>query len=133
MKDEKFYIGQEAFINKSGKVLTLNDQEIGLDLPGGKIQIGETDFPSSLRREVREETGLEIKVGRPFVTWEIPMFEHYRGSRLFLVGYVCSYVSGEVKISNEHTSFEWVSKDTYKQIDSSTKHFAALREYFVGT
>jgi 8-oxo-dGTP pyrophosphatase MutT (NUDIX family) len=133
MEDETFYIGQKAFVNRNGKVLTLDDPEIGIDFPGGKIQVGETDFSKSLKREVREETGLEITVGRPFVTWEIQMFNHYKGNRLFLVGYACSYVSGEVKISSEHTGFKWVSKSTYKKIESNTEHFKALSKYFKGT
>jgi 8-oxo-dGTP pyrophosphatase MutT (NUDIX family) len=34
-----------------------------LDLPGRRIDDGESDLEEALRREVREETGVEIDVG----------------------------------------------------------------------
>lgn len=81
-EDALFCVGQKAFVEKDGKVLILNDPDDGLDFPGGKIQEGEAidgDASSlfrSLQREVREETGLEIEVGNPFVVWyhEFPMY-----------------------------------------------------------
>ncbi len=68
-EDAQFYVVQKTFIRKGNEVLVLGDPEEGLDYPGGKIQEGEIDPAQSLKREVREETGLEIEVGDPFVTW----------------------------------------------------------------
>ncbi|MSU55295.1 MAG: NUDIX domain-containing protein [Candidatus Taylorbacteria bacterium] len=133
MADDKlFYVGQKAFINKSGSVPVLNDPNSKLDFPGGKIQIGENDFEESLRREVREETGLEIKIGDPFVTWYFEFKSGHRnaGKQVFLVGYRCEFVSGEVKLSNEHDSFQWVDKATYDDVDDRGGHFKALEKYF---
>lgn len=67
--DRLFYVGQKAFIEKDGKILVLNDPAEGLDFPGGKIQVGEINFTEALKREVGEETNLEIEVGNPFTTW----------------------------------------------------------------
>lgn len=62
-EDELFFVGQKAFIRKGDEVLVIHDPIEGLDFPGGKIQVGEENTFESLKREVREETGLEIQIG----------------------------------------------------------------------
>lgn len=131
-KDQLLYVGQKAFIDKGGEVLVLNDPQLGMDYPGGKVQEGETDFKETLRREVREETGLEIEVGDPFFQWYIEFEEGHRnaGKKVYLVGFRCKYVSGEVKLSDEHDKLKWVNKDNYKELDDGSDYFKALVKYF---
>jgi 8-oxo-dGTP pyrophosphatase MutT (NUDIX family) len=106
---------------------------MGLDLPGGKIFAGETDVSKSLEREVKEETGLEIAVGTPFYTWffTIPLDSGHRsaGKKIFNVGYRCTYVSGEIKLSREHDKYFWVNKNNYSnQLKSGFSD--ALKAYY---
>ena len=136
--DALFCVGQKAFIEKDGKVLILNDPGEGLDFPGGKIQDGEAkdgDASSlfrSLQREVREETGLEIEVGNPFVVWyhEFPKNHRNYPKVVYLVGFKCRYVSGEIKLSDEHNKFKWVDKNDYIEVDDGSDYFDALKKYF---
>lgn len=136
--DALFCVGQKAFIEKDGKVLILNDPGEGLDFPGGKIQDGEAkdgDASSlfrSLQREVREETGLEIEVGNPFVVWyhEFPKNHRNYPKVVYLVGFKCKYVSGEIKLSDEHNKFKWVDKNDYAEVDDGSDYFDALKKYF---
>jgi ADP-ribose pyrophosphatase YjhB (NUDIX family) len=131
-EDAQFYVGQKAFIEKDGNVLVLFDPTEVLHLPGGKIQVGEFDFIEALKREVREETSLEIEVGKPFVTWYNIFPDHHRnaGKKVFLVGYRCKYKSGDIRLSDEHDSFKWVNGDDYKSLDDKSQYFSALSEYF---
>ncbi|MDE2079685.1 MAG: NUDIX domain-containing protein [Patescibacteria group bacterium] len=133
-EDKQFFVGQKAFIRKGDEVLVLFDPRIGLDFPGGKIQEGENDFDEALRREVREETGLEIEIGAPFHRWYFEFGAGHRnaGKQVFLVGFKCAYRSGEIKLSDEHDSFRWVSKDTYRELDrgDGDEYFRALEKYF---
>ena len=136
--DALFCVGQKAFIERDGKVLILNDPSEGLDFPGGKIQDGEAkdgDASSlfrSLQREVREETGLEIEVGNPFVVWyhEFPKNHRNYPKVVYLVGFKCKYVSGEIKLSDEHNKFKWVDKNDYAEVDDGSDYFDALKKYF---
>jgi|SRR3990167_834996 len=130
-KDKLMYVGQKAFIDRNGEILVLMDPKIGLDFPGGKIQEGETSLNDSLKREVREETNLEIKIGDAFATWsfEFPP-DHRNKGAVFLVGYKCTYISGEVELSDEHNNFRWVTKDTYHDLDDRSEYFQALDKYF---
>lgn len=131
-EDAVFYVGQKAFIEKNGQVLVLNSPLGGVDYPGGKIQEGEFDLIESLKREVREETGLEISVGEPFATWigVFPSQHRLAGKKVFLVGYKCVCVSGDVILSNEHNKLMWVTKDTFNDIDDGTAYFEILKKYF---
>lgn len=131
-EDATFYVGQKAFIQKGDEVLVLQDTLKHLDYPGGKIQEGEMDLVESLKREVREETGLEITVGEPFASWTFILPETHRlaGKRLFLVGYRCQYVSGDVALNNEHQNFSWVTKDNAPSVDDGTPYFKILEKYF---
>jgi len=131
-EDEIFYVGQKAFIKKGDETLVLGDPIEGLDYPGGKIQEGETDLVESLKREVREETGLEISVGEPFATWTNTFPDGHRlaGKQVFLVAYKCEYLSGEVKLSHEHDKFSWVNKTNFKEVDDGTSYFDILEKYY---
>jgi 8-oxo-dGTP diphosphatase len=125
--DQVFYVGQKAFISKNGKVLALV-HETGLDFPGGKIQEGKLDFLEELKREVREETGLEINGAEPFFTWST---QHQKtGNLIFLIGYKCEYASGEVIISDEHVGYRWVSPDDYSEVAEDSDYYKALQKYF---
>ena len=131
-EDAKFYVGQKAFIKKGDEVLVLGLGDNKIHYPGGKIQIGEIDLKESIKREVREETGLEIKVGEPFYTWVhiLPESHKLAGEQIYLVGYRCEYLSGDVMLSDEHDKFRWVNKNNYTEIDNKSSYFDALDKYF---
>ena len=130
INDQLLFVGQKAFIDKDGEILVLTDPQLGVDLPGGKIKEGEINLTEALKREVKEETGLEIKIRQPFTTWmiEFPP-DHRNQGKVFLVGYECKYISGEVTLSDEHTEHKWVNKENFQGLPKDG-HFKAVKKYF---
>ena len=136
VNDQLFYVGQKALINKNGEVLILYDSFIKLyDLPGGKIQEGETDFKKAFLREIDEETKLKVRVEKPFTTtyFEYPKIKHYNaGKKIFSVVYECFYLSGNIKLDKrEHDGYEWVDLNSYKKtLKIKTNIYNVLEMYF---
>jgi 8-oxo-dGTP pyrophosphatase MutT (NUDIX family) len=132
MTDQLFFVGQKAFIEHDNAVLVLRNPKGRIDFPGGKIQVGETDFVKSLQREVREETSLEIGVGDAFYAWHFTLPPEHKdaGNVVYLVGFRCKLLGGTIAISDEHKSYEWISKAQLSSIDDGSGHFIALRKYF---
>ncbi len=129
--NKKFYVGQKAFINKDGELLVLFNNNGGLDFPGGQIQEGEEDLETALKREVTEETTLDITVGKPIATWNIEVESPQKS--VFMVGYKCEYVSGEVCLSEEHTRFVWLNKQNFQEYKQNTIWFSLIEQYFYAT
>jgi len=115
MKDKLYFIGLKAFIvNDAGHLLVLQGSRSmkpeGLwGLPGGRIMEGEEaiPLPAILKREISEECGsIEVEIGEAFTHWRFFTAE----KSIFLLGYRCTYTSGEVQLSKEHSSYRWVTE-----------------------
>lgn len=73
------------------------------EFPGGKVEPGEQD-EAALRRELAEELGVEVSVGRmaESVRWE------YADVAIELRAYWCTITRGEPQ-AHEHAALAWVS------------------------
>ncbi|NUT88119.1 NUDIX domain-containing protein [Pseudomonas corrugata] len=79
-------------------VLMLNERD-EWELPGGRIELGET-APQCLAREIIEELAVEVSVGEPLDSY---LFEVIPGKHVFISTYRCQLVGGFVPIvSHEH-------------------------------
>lgn len=114
-KNISYYIGAHAWIRRDDKVLLMrrNDAKAYMpgkwDIPGGTLEAGE-DPVETIIREVREETGINIRVNNIRYAYsnkvELPLRQ-----TLQLV-YDAEYISGDVTLNpREHTEYKWVRED----------------------
>jgi len=92
--------------NKNRQVLLLKSPRYGdWEFPGGQVEEGET-IPHALEREVLEETGIIVKVKSL-----VGIYSNIRKPSIVNMDFICEYVSGEPKTSNESSQVEWVDRD----------------------
>jgi 8-oxo-dGTP diphosphatase len=110
----------KAAILQNGKLLIVqrakNEKVAGgtWECPGGKVEFGE-DLETALKREVKEETGLNINVKKILYA---SVYNSSDSSRQFII---LTYLSSgdndhTVTLSNEHMNYQWVSKAQAKSL-----------------
>jgi 8-oxo-dGTP diphosphatase len=77
------------------------------EFPGGKVEDGEV-LSDSLKRELKEELGIEVK---PF---EVLFESEYRNFKLLFIK--CHFTQGIVTL-NEHIDYKWIEKNKLKNFD----------------
>ena len=93
----------------------------GYTLPGGHVEPGES-FVDAVKREMKEETGLEILHPRLVGVKQFPI----REGRYVVLLFKTEEFSGEV-ISSEEGKMEWIGKEQLGSIDTVDDFDALLR------
>lgn len=86
------------------------------ELPGGGIDFGET-IQDSLKREMKEETGLVVQVLQPLTVNNFTI----KNSQYFEVTFLCRVTDGSYNIvlSYEHTEYLWILLSKLDSIEIS--------------
>lgn len=119
MIEKKFAVATKAIVYYEGKFLVLfkSDAEDvnpnSYDVPGGRIEFGE-NLSDAVKREVQEEAGLDVQVLEATDAWSFMKDEN---TQLVGITYATIANSGKVKLSEEHSRFEWLS---YEEVVSAT-------------
>lgn len=107
--------------NQHGEVLMIRTHKWShrWGIPGGKIKRGEAS-EAALRREIREETALEISDIRFVMVQDcIEPLEFERSAHFLLLNYVarCQAAEPAVALNDEAEEFQWLSPDSALKIE----------------
>lgn len=98
---------KEIFATQRG----YGDYKDGWEIPGGKLEPGETP-EQCIVREIKEELATDVKAEKVLgvVDYDYPNFH------LTMHCILCTIVSGDLKLL-EHEAAKWVSKETLRSVD----------------
>ncbi|MFP4524165.1 MAG: NUDIX domain-containing protein [Candidatus Woesearchaeota archaeon] len=123
----------KAVIVKDYEVLLLqrNPATRGVDnwdLPGGLVEEGE-DEVESLLRELREELGVDAEVLERSGSWRF--FRPKDGQWVEVWNYACRLLSDNIRLSDEHVGFDWVSPERLRSFPvKDASFYDVLEEWF---
>lgn len=120
MENVRFHITVKAIVIYNRKVLILKRVRASSDglgyweLPGGGLEYGETP-ETALKRELKEETGLDIKILKPVYTFTA-IRPHYQTVG---IGFLTIPTNDHVILSHEHTDYKFVDSNELKDYVNS--------------
>lgn len=129
-------LAQYAMIfNNKGEFLILQFGVLGAEdenyrwvLPGGRVNSGETNLVASLKREIKEETSLEVRVLFPFAT----ELSDHTGILTHKSCYLCKYMSGDVRVGNDNIiGHRWITYSEVERYSFIGKHGDVMFKDFI--
>jgi ADP-ribose pyrophosphatase YjhB (NUDIX family) len=120
---KNFWDGVKGVVRKNDHMLVLVKQNGTLDLPGGRVENGES-VRSALQREINEETGLKVEIHDPVEEWSF-----YKTPDQLIKGITlaCIYLAGEVKLCAEHKRYFWAPIGSIKHLNFSRNFLRNLK------
>ena len=119
-----YSIGSFAIIlDENSKVLLcLRTDKNVWNLPGGGLEVGESPW-AAVVREVKEETGLDVKIKKLLGVSSKPE----KSDIAFL--FLCQPVSGELTLNNEAKDLRYFSLDEIPE-NTLSKQVARIKHFF---
>ena len=113
MEDKQRYpeptVGALIF-NPDGKLLLVKTHKWKgkYTIPGGHVELGES-LQDALKREIREETNLEL-IQAEFLCYQEFIYDDsfYEKRHFLFFDFICHVNAGEVQLNNEAQDYVWV-------------------------
>ncbi|AOY59067.1 MULTISPECIES: NUDIX hydrolase [Desulfococcus] len=107
-------VGVGAVVFKNDKILLVLRGKPPAEgvwaIPGGRLNLGET-LKEAAEREIREETGIDIRAGEPVFTFDVIERDPDGGIRFHyvIVDLAAEYVGGVPSAGDDAVEVRWVS------------------------
>jgi len=95
--------------NEIGEVLLMRHNQRGWEVPGGQVEVGE-DLIAGLQREIEEETGVMVTVGRLTGVYSNLQSDENTPTKV-IFGFLGEKSAGELRTSPESPDVRWVPRE----------------------
>lgn len=128
------FVSAAGLVFKDGKVLLQKSERRGWEFPGGVVEQGETIL-DGLRREIREETGIEAEprclAGIYQRLTQRPGYGPLEGMLLptnVSLTFICDYAGGTERVSDENMDVGWFAPEEAREMITRPHFRKALDE-----
>ncbi len=104
--------GKDLLIVKRSSKDKINPGRV--TVPGGLIKFGEKP-QEAIVREIKEETGLEVKVNRVTSVWTQIINEE--SVQIIGINYLCIPLTENISLNEELESYQWINTEKYEDSD----------------
>jgi 8-oxo-dGTP diphosphatase len=122
-------VGVGGVVIRDGRALLIKRGSAPLkdqwSIPGGTLELGES-IQEGVRRELLEETGIEVRVGELIEVFD-RIFRDDAGKiqyHFVIVDFLCEAISGEARAASDVTDVAWVNEEdlwNYKLTEVATR------------
>ena len=102
----RFPVSVKGIVVRDGAVVLLRNRRNEWELPGGKLELGES-AERCVAREIEEELGLDVEANALVDSW---VYSIVPGTHVLVLTYACTErVRRNAVVSGEHTRLEWIA------------------------
>ncbi len=125
--------GAAIVINDQDEILLVKTYNQGWVFPGGQVEVGENVI-DAVKREVMEETGVDIEVGELFcISSNTKKYPGHSGVKEIptkvMLDFICRAKSGNPRPSDENSESMYVRKDKVLELIQSPNIIERYKAY----
>jgi len=122
----RFPVSVKGVVIRAGAVVLVKNRRGEWELPGGKLELGESP-EGCVAREIEEELGLEVTPTTLLDTWVYTISE---GVHVLVVTYGCTELAErEARLSAEHTRLEWIALADVEGLNMPSGYKDSIRRW----
>ncbi len=124
--DPRHIVGVAGVVrDDGGRILLVRTGRRGWEQPGGQVELGE-DLQTALQREIREESGCEVEVGRLAGVYSNV------GTHIVMFTFLCGWRDGEPRAGHECLEARWFDPEEALGLVTHPANKAKLRDALAG-
>ncbi len=125
----------KGLLCRNNKVLVIKSSKTSKkpgkwELPGGRMDFGET-VGQAFKREMREELGFKkVKIGKFLNVWSFTSVRDEFHHHFVILDFAISTDETDIKLSFEHTGYKWVGLDEADKLKMRAGHKKSIKKFF---